>query len=66
MAEEIQQLSHRLKEEILVGVGLEGTHMHPCHFVYGLKYVSLAWLTISFNCQQASAKRCQKEANPML
>lgn len=32
MAEEIQQLSHRLKEEIHVGVGLEGIHMHPLHF----------------------------------
>lgn len=42
MAEEIQQLSHRLKEEIDVGVGLEGIHMHPLHFIYGLKYVCLA------------------------
>ena len=32
MAEDIQQLSHRLKEEIHVGAGLEGIHTHPPHF----------------------------------
>lgn len=32
MAEEIQQLSHRLKEEIHMGAGLGGTHTHPPHF----------------------------------
>lgn len=32
MAEEIQQLSHRLKKEIDVGVGLEDTRIHPPHF----------------------------------
>lgn len=34
MAEEIEQLSHRLKEEIHVGAGLEGIHMHPPHLVH--------------------------------
>lgn len=32
MAEEIQKLSHRLKKEIHVGVGVEGTRIHPPHF----------------------------------
>jgi len=32
MAEEIQQLSHRLEEEVHAGAGLEGIHTHPPHF----------------------------------